>query len=121
MVVIVGIHAAIAFNQSILAGAYLSGSLDAMEWHGALGSALAAVTMLQGVACLLFFFPGRGPIWPLLVSILLFFVEGLQIGMGYARTLGLHIPLGVAIIVTIIGMFWWSLRWKPKPAVGDGA
>lgn len=112
---ILGIHAAAAFTQSILAGMYLSGSLDAMEIHGAIGSSLVVVTMLQGVASLLFVFPGRGPWWPLLVSVVLFFVEGLQIGMGYARTLGLHIPLGVAIIVTTTMMFVWSLRWKPKP------
>lgn len=114
LVVILGVHAAIAFTQSILAGMYLSGDLDAMELHGAFGSGLTALTMLQGVAAILFFFPGRGPWWPVLVTILLFFVEGLQVGMGYARTLGLHIPLGVAIIVVTIGMFWWSLRWKPK-------
>ncbi|MDN5852021.1 MAG: hypothetical protein L0K86_04090 [Actinomycetia bacterium] len=114
LVVILGIHAAAAFNQSILAGMYLSGSLDAMEIHSAIGSALVAITMVQGVATLLFLFPGRGPWWPLPVTVVLFFVEGLQIGMGYARTLGLHIPLGVAIIVVIVGMFVWSLRWKPK-------
>ncbi|HLR86082.1 MAG TPA: hypothetical protein VK059_14090 [Nocardioidaceae bacterium] len=114
LVVILGVHAAIAFNQSVLAGMYLSGSLDAMEWHGAIGSALTVVVMVQSLVSLLFFFPGRGPWWPLVASIALFFVEGLEIGMGYARTLGLHIPLGVAIIVVTIGMFVWSLRWKPR-------
>ncbi|UYM07061.1 hypothetical protein [Solicola gregarius] len=115
LVVVLGVHAALAFGQSILAGMYLSGSLDAMEVHGAIGSSLVAVTMLQGVASLLFLFPGGGPWWPLLAAVVLFFVEGLQIGMGYARTLGLHIPLGVAIIVVTIMMFVWSLRWKAKP------
>ena len=111
---ILGIHAAVAFTQSILAGMYMSGDMDAMELHGAFGSALTALTMVQGLAALLFLFPGRGAWWPLPVTALLFFVEGLQVGMGYARTLGLHIPLGVAIIVVTIGMFVWSLRWKPK-------
>ena len=110
-----GIHAALAFNQAILAGMYLSGSLDAMQIHGIIGSSLVVVTMLQGVASLLFLYPGRGPWWPLVAAVVLFLVEGLQIGMGYARTLGLHVPLGVAIIVAVIGMFVWSLRWKPKP------
>lgn len=113
LVVVLGIHAALAYTQSILAGAYLSGSLDAMAVHGAIGSALTAFTMLQGVACLLFWFPGRGPWWPLLATVLLFFVEGLQVGMGYARTLGLHIPLGVALIMVITAMFVWSLVWRP--------
>ncbi len=114
LVVILGIHAAVAFNQSILAGLYLSGNLDAMELHGVLGSSLTVLIMLQGVVSLLFFFPGRGPWWPLLAAIVLFFVDGIQVGMGYARTLGLHIPLGVSIIVVTIAMFVWSLRWKPK-------
>ena len=111
---ILGIHAAIAFNQSILAGMYLSGNLDAMKLHGALGSSLTVVIMVQSVAALLFLYPGRGPWWPLAVTVPMFFVIGLQIGMGYARTLGLHVPLGVALIVVPVGMFVWSLRWKPK-------
>ncbi|MGH3425027.1 MAG: hypothetical protein ACRDO8_09875 [Nocardioidaceae bacterium] len=114
LVVILGIHAGIAFNQSILAGAYLTGNLTAMEIHGVLGSSLAAVVMVQGVAALLFLFPGGGPWWPLVATVVLFFVEGLQIGFGYARTLGLHVPLGVAIITVVIAMFVWSLRWKPR-------
>lgn len=113
LAVVLGIHAALAYTQSILAGAYLTGSLDAMEIHGLIGSGLVVVTMIQAVACLLFWFPGRGPWWPLLVSIALFFVEGLQIGMGYARTLGVHIPLGVALIMTITALFVWSLLWRP--------
>lgn len=112
---ILGIHAAIAFTQSILAGMYMSGSLDAMEVHGALGSGLTALVMLQGLVCLLFIYPGRGPWWPFVATVLLFFVDGIQVGMGYARTLGLHVPLGVAIIIVTLGMFIWSLRWKPKP------
>lgn len=115
-----GIHAVLAYTQSILAGAYLSGSLDAMDVHGAIGSGLTAYTMLQCLACLLFWFPGRGPWWPLLASIVLFFVEGLQVGMGYARTLGLHVPLGVAIILAVTAFFVWSLRWKPKQPKATG-
>ena len=114
LVVILGLHAGLAFGQSVLAGMYLSGSLDAMELHGAIGSSLTVVVMLQGLVSLLFFFPGGGPIWPFLAAVVLFFVDGLQVGMGYARTLGLHVPLGVAIILTTVLMFVWSLRWKPK-------
>ena len=110
---ILGVHAALAFNQSVLAGLYMSGSLDAMTWHGILGSALTALVMLQAITALLFWIPGRGPWWPLLASAVLFFVEGFQVGMGYARTLGIHVPLGVAIIAAVIAMFVWSLRWKP--------
>lgn len=111
---VLGIHAAIAFTQSILAGAYLSGSLTAMEIHGILGSGLTVVVMIQGVAALLFLYPGRGPWWPLVASVILFFVEGMQVGFGYTRALGLHIPLGVAIITVVIAMFVWSLLWKPE-------
>lgn len=114
MVVIFGIHAVLAFGQSILAGAYLSGSLDAMAVHGAIGSGLTALVMLQGLVCLLFWFPGRGPWWPFVATVVLFFAESVQVGMGYARTLGLHIPLGVALITCIVAMFVWSLVWRPK-------
>ncbi|WP_051298672.1 hypothetical protein [Arthrobacter castelli] len=115
LVAILGLHAAAAFTQAILAGAYLSGSLDAMTMHRLLGGMLTLITMAQAVPALLFWYPGRGPWWPLAVTVVLFPVEGMQVGFGYARDLGLHIPLGVAIIVTVTTMFIWSLRYQPEP------
>ena len=117
--IVLGIHAVLAYTQSILAGAYLSGSLDAMDVHGAIGSGLTVLVLLQAIVCLLFWFPGRGPWWPLVASVVLFLAEGLQVGMGYARTLGLHIPLGVALIMAITAMFVWSLRWRPTARTAD--
>lgn len=118
LVVVLGLHAAVAFDQAILAGAYLSGSLVAMQVHGILGSSIVVITMAQAAVALLFWLVGRGPWWPLAASAVLFLVEGMQIGFGYARTLGLHVPLGVAIIVSVIAMFVWSLRWRPRPRNG---
>jgi hypothetical protein len=54
--------------------------------------------------------PGGGPGWPLAVSAVLFAAVAVQIMLGYARVLALHVPLGVLIIVGIVELFMWAWR-----------
>lgn len=61
---------------------------------------VAAVVMT--LIAVLVWRPGRGPWWPAPVSAGLFGVEALQIVLGYARTLAVHVPLGVAIITALV-------------------
>jgi hypothetical protein len=44
----------------------------------------------------------------------LFLVVGLQIGMGFSRTLEVHIPLGVAIVTMSVLLTIWV--WTPSAA-----
>ena len=110
------LHTAAVVAQPLLAGRYLSGDVDAMGAHSLNGTMLPLLSMLQIVAAVLFWRPGRGPFWPIPASVALFVAEGVQIGMGYSRTLGVHIPLGVAIVTTTVGLFVWSLAWRPPTA-----
>jgi hypothetical protein len=48
------------------------------------------------------------------VAVLLFLADGFQIAAGYARQLELHIPLGVAIVVTSVLLAAWA--WSPSAA-----
>lgn len=113
LVVVLGVHTLVGLNQAVLSGAYLDGSLDAMRWHGVLGGLLMVVVMAQGVAALMFWLLGRGPWWPFAVTVVLLPLEGMQIGFGYGRQLGLHVPLGVAIIL-IAGLMTTAVRrWRP--------
>jgi hypothetical protein len=67
--------------------------------------------------------PGRGPGWPALASLALLLAEEFQMGFGYARLLGLHVPLGVAIfgltVVMVVGTRRLT-RVEPGPP-GDPA
>lgn len=113
LLVVAVLHAAAAVAQPLLAGAFLNGEADAMLVHGPLGSGLVAVTMfLLAPAALLFLVPGKGSYWPLVVAVLLFFAEGLQVGMGHSRQLGIHIPLGVAIVGTSVALVWHLVAWR---------
>ena len=37
-----------------------------------------------------------------------------QVGLGYARPLGGHIPLGVSIFGFLYALTWWSFAYRPK-------
>jgi hypothetical protein len=105
--------------QPVLAGRYLSGEFDALELHATNASLLTSLSLFQLIAAVLFWLPGRGRGWPALVAALLFAAETLQIGYGYARELGLHIPLGVAIVVATIlltiGVWGAAMREPRRP------
>ena len=115
------LQAALAVAQPVLAGAYLTGRFDLIGVHGANGAALLGTTLLSGVAALLVATVGRGPVWPVLSLVLLWFAEGVQIGMGVERRLEVHLPLGVAIVGCSVALAVWSFRpaarrVRPRPA-----
>ncbi len=68
---------------------------------------------------LLYVVGGRGRLWVLPVTVLVFLAEGFQIGMGYSRQLHLHVPLGVAIVVTAVLLAAWV--WTPSAARPRGS
>lgn len=109
---VVTTHALAVFTQPVLAGQFLSGHFDFVAVHGAVAHVIALLSLTQVVAALLLKFPGRGPLWPLWMSLLVLLAEGLQVGVGYGRVLSLHVPLGVAIAVvmttTLLGV--WRIR-----------
>ncbi len=88
--------------QPVLAGLYLSGEFDALAVHAAIAGVVMLLAMVLIGAALLFWTLGRGRFWPLPVAVAAFLAAGFQTGFGYARQLGLHIPLGVAIVTTAV-------------------
>lgn len=107
------LHAAMTIAQPLSIGRYLDGVIGALDWHSILGSTLVVVTMAMGAAALIAV-ALRGTFWLLLAPTLLFFAEGLQIGMGHSRVLSLHVPLGVIIVVVAI----WYAIWVCLPRIG---
>lgn len=116
---VLGVHALMAVTQPIMAGSYLSGNVDAIAVHGAVGSSLIFVGMVQVVVAALAAWPGGGPWWPVPATLALVVAEVVQVSAGYARTLGLHIPLGVAIVGSTVAMFVWSLTRRAAAAAAD--
>ena len=96
--------------QPILAGYFLSGEVDAMNVHGPIGSTLWMVSMIQFVAAALYWLRGGGRIWPLLLTVVLFFAEFVQLIFGYLQNFAVHVPLGTAIVITVVWMTIWSFR-----------
>ncbi|MGB3306839.1 MAG: hypothetical protein WBA63_11690 [Thermomicrobiales bacterium] len=111
--VLVTIQVIQLFNQSVFAGQFLSGDFGALKSHRD-HAIFALITMIViALAALLLKWPGGGTLWPFAASAGLSFLIYVQIELGYMRSLALHIPLGVAIIVAASFMTVWS--WWPRP------
>ncbi|OIJ89991.1 hypothetical protein BIV24_18670 [Streptomyces colonosanans] len=106
-------EAALALGQAVLAGSFLSGHYEALKMHELNAAITVVVALALIVAAVLLWRPGRGPGWPALASAALLVSEGLQVGMGYNRTLAVHIPLGVGIVAATLLMLVWA--WRPAP------
>lgn len=104
------LHAGLVIAQPILAGYFLSGEVDAMAWHGPIGSSLWMMSMLQFVAAMLYWRPDGGRLWPALLTFVLFFAEFVQLTFGYLQNFAVHVPLGTAIVITVVAMAIWSFR-----------
>jgi hypothetical protein len=111
---LITVHLLAVLAQPVLAGLYLTGDVDAIGVHGLVGTSLALVGLVVIGAALGYVLGGRGRLWVLPVAVLLFLAEGFQIAAGYTRQLELHIPLGVAIVVTSVLLAMWV--WNPSAA-----
>lgn len=110
---IITAHCALILVQAALAGRYLSGGFDAISIHSANAGFVALLGWAQLVAAALLWRPGRGPAWPLGASLLICFAEVMQIGAGFSRDLGLHVPLGVTLFGATAVLTGWA--WNASP------
>lgn len=104
-----------AFLQPVLAGRFLSGDFAMLALHRQNGTYVGGLSMavlaLAFISWGLYQVPGRivaglatlGPI------------AGLQIFLGFTRSLGVHVPLGVAFIGLSGWLMFWV--WTHQPAV----
>jgi cytochrome b561 len=104
------LHAVLVVAQPILAGYFLSGDVDAMAWHSAIGSSLFLIAMLQVIAAVLYWRPGGGRLRPAFVTLGLIVAELAQVVFGYSQNFAIHVPLGTAIVITVVWMTVWSFR-----------
>jgi hypothetical protein len=105
-------YAALLVAQPVLAGRFLEGSFEALKPHGDIGGGLIPLTWMVLIAAVLTWRPGRLGAFPLVASGLLSVLMIVQVTAGYSRALGVHLPLGVAIVATGIAMLGWA--WSPR-------
>jgi hypothetical protein len=98
--------------QAGLAGGFITGDVGLLGLHSANGILLVLTTAALLPAAVLLLRPGRGPWWPIAFSVVLWWLVAVQVGFGFARQVGLHIPLGVSIMGLISGFTWWAWRYR---------
>ncbi|WP_217369982.1 hypothetical protein [Nonomuraea antri] len=106
-------HLAGVLAQAVLAGLFVTGDVDLLAWHRGNGGFTHSVLYLQTLAAFLLWRPARVALWPALASLGLVAMELAQIGLGQARVIALHIPLGMAVFglsAVFTAWTWWSLR-----------
>ena len=101
-------------DQPVFAGQFLAGSYPALHTHRENATYAGIAVLVAAAAAVLLRWPGRGPWWPMAACVGLFGLIALQIQLGFARLVTVHVPLGVAIIVPAVGLTVWS--WRPRPA-----
>jgi len=106
------IHTALLGAQPVLIGLFLSGDSTKLQAHSTVGSAILTACAAQGVAAILVWRPGRWSIRPFAITLAMFIAELIQLTAGYARNLGLHVPLGVALVTTGVILTTWA--WWPR-------
>ncbi|CAA9380071.1 MAG: hypothetical protein AVDCRST_MAG66-191 [uncultured Pseudonocardia sp.] len=111
---VVTAHLVAVLGQPVWAGLFLTGDVDAIAVHGTVGSLLAAWGLLTAGVALAYVVGGRGPLWVVPLAVVHFLATGVQIGAGYGRDLGLHIPLGVALVAVAVVLAAWV--WSPAAA-----
>ncbi|GGP53121.1 hypothetical protein [Streptomyces abikoensis] len=94
--------------QAALAGLFVTGDLDLLAWHAANAGVLSALTVLEAMAALLVWRRLRGPHWPVVASVVLVALVSAQRGLGEARVLAGHIPLGMAIFGCATALACWA-------------
>ncbi|MFC0112491.1 hypothetical protein [Kibdelosporangium aridum] len=99
------------FAQAALAGGLLAGHFDMLALHRDNSTVSVLIVTAMTVAGVLLHRPGRGPSWPMWVSLVCLVVSVGQALLGYTRMLSLHVPFGVLITAALLLLLVWA--WRP--------
>lgn len=102
-------------DQPVFAGQFLSGTFTALQTHRDNATTAGLAVLAAALAAIPIRWPGRGPLWPALASLGLFGLVALQIAVGFARLLTVHVPLGVSIITLAVLLTVWAWRPHTRP------
>ena len=109
--VVLVLHAALVITQPIAAGYFLSGNVDAMnDVHSPIGGSLWLLALIQTIVAAIYWLAGGGRARPTVLSAVLLVAEFTQLIFGYLQNFAVHVPLGTAIVITVVWMAVWSFR-----------
>lgn len=94
---VVILHLTGVLIQAVLAGQFLSGRDGAVVLHERIGWAVAAIGLIQILLTIALRLPQNAALVLILSSAMIFLGEVLQVGTGYLRFPGVHIPLAILI------------------------
>ena len=103
-----------AFTQAVLAGGVVAGRIEMLPLHSNNGLLLTAGTLALLVALVLAWRPGGGPAWVLLVGLVMTSATVVQLGLGFSRSLAVHVPLGTTVIIAQVMLLIWVWQ-RPLP------
>ena len=99
-----GAIALLVIAQATSAGTFLSGRRWALALHREMAlTVISWLALLTVAAAVLAWRPGRHSGTPAVLSVVGLVGIGLQIAMGFARDLSVHLPLGVVLF----GIYLW--------------
>lgn len=107
------LHVVLLWLQPILIGLFLSGHYGMLAAHSLVGGLVMPSGMLVFVSSILLWKPGGRGAWPIAIAASLMVGEVVQISSGWLRSLGLHVPLGVALAGSALAFLvwgWWPAR-----------
>jgi hypothetical protein len=112
--VMVTVHLLVVVAQPVLAGRFMAGDYEMLDLHGTIGTVVAVVGMVLVPVAVLCWRPGGGPVWPAWSALGVAVADVVQTFLGFSREIGLHVPLGVGIVVA--SALLTVAVWRPEPA-----
>ncbi|MGW2597922.1 hypothetical protein [Streptomyces klenkii] len=106
--------------QAALAGLFVTGDLNLLTWHAANASLLSALTVAETAAALVVWRRLAAPGWPAAASAALVALVSAQQGLGEARVLAGHMPLGMAIFGCATALAYWAFTHRAGAARQPG-
>ncbi|WP_419998783.1 hypothetical protein [Streptomyces boninensis] len=100
--------------QPVLAGLFITGDTDLLRLHEQNATVIATLSWITVAAAVTLWRPGRGPMWPIGLTLAVAGLIEAQSGFGYARQLGLHIPLGTALVAGLTAQTYWVFAHRQR-------
>jgi hypothetical protein len=102
--------------QGVTAGQLLSRNEAALSLHGDGAIVMHVLSAVATLAAFLHWRATRGPLWPTMLSAVVFVASFVQGYVGEAGVMSVHVPLAMLVLVCAVAVLVWSVG----PAVRRG-
>ena len=117
--VLITLTAAVFVSQPVTAGQFMSGTYGSLELHAIWGYIAAGSAVLFVLPASIVARWRRAMSWRhVLAAVALSAIAWLQILLGEGRSLTLHVPLGVAVVMLAVLQAWSSWRHQSSSDTG---